>query len=78
MAEGHGGTGWVSGAVVSLKRARPSELLVYIMLPRLPPKDTLESYALEFTEGHNEKLSNDITRWSAWSLLLLIASCVHT
>lgn len=61
MAEGHGSTGWVSGAVVSLKRARPSELLVYITLPWLPPKDTLESYALEFIEGHNEKLSYDIT-----------------
>lgn len=63
---------------MSLKRARPSELLVYITLPWLPPKDTLESYALEFIEGHNEKLSYDITQWSAWSVLLLIASCVQT
>lgn len=71
MAEGYGSKGWISGAVVSLKWARPSELLIYIALRWLPTKETLESHALEFIEGHDEKLTCDMV-----SLICAVAHCL--
>lgn len=51
--------GLISGAVVFLKWARPSELLACIPGLCLPP---LDHYALEFAEGHSERLPYDVTR----------------
>lgn len=78
MAEGNAGAGGISGAVESLKWARPSKLLICITLPWLPTRETRESYASECVEGHPEKPSVDVIRWSAWSVLLLTARLLCT
>lgn len=46
-------------------------------LPWLLPKETLETYALEFIEGPSE-LSCNVLWESTWSVLLLTVSCVQT
>lgn len=70
---GHGSKGRVSGAIVSLSL----ELLMCIPLPWLLPKETLDTYALEFIEGHSERSWNVLWE-SAWSVLMLTVSCVQT
>lgn len=64
VAEGNGRKRWISGAVVSLRWARPSEPLICSILRWLPTKEALGSYTSEFLEGHDEELSYDIIWWS--------------